>query len=103
MHEPAEDGDNGCINTHEYEYTVHIVLEGMNPGFIVALCLTQVQRPHGISIVIEIANHTRHFRGHWLSGVATRSFRVTRLIVFACIFSNVLDSEYIGATRERPR
>ena len=69
-------------NTHEYENAVHIVFEGMNPGFIVTLCFTQVKRPHGIGVVIEITDHARCFGENWLSGIV-RSSSITRLSSFA--------------------
>jgi hypothetical protein len=55
---------DGDINTHEYEDTVHIIFEGMNAGFVVTLCFTQVKRPHRIGVVIEIADHARCFGGN---------------------------------------
>ena len=64
IHEIEVDNDDGDINTHEYEGAVHIVFEGMEPGFVVTLCFTQVKRPHGIGVVIEIADHARCFGGN---------------------------------------
>ena len=75
VHENVVTRDDEDINTDEYEDAVHIVFEGMKPGFIVALCFTQVKRPHRIGVVIEISNHGRCFGRNWLSGVV-RSSRV---------------------------
>jgi hypothetical protein len=38
VHEVGLDNDDGDRNTHKYEDTFHIVFEGMDPGFVVALC-----------------------------------------------------------------
>ena len=53
------------INTYEYEDTVHIILEGMDAAFIMALCFTSVKRPQWIGVIIKIADHMRHFGGRW--------------------------------------
>ena len=39
VHELGVD-DDGNLNTHEYEDAVHIVFEGMDPAFVMALCFT---------------------------------------------------------------
>jgi hypothetical protein len=65
--------DDRDKNTYEYEDTVHIIFEGMDPAFIMALCFTCMKRPHGIGVIIEISDHTRHFGGSWLSDVARSS------------------------------
>ena len=33
-------GDDGDMNTHKYDNTVHLVFDGMDPSFIMALCFT---------------------------------------------------------------
>jgi hypothetical protein len=60
-----EENNDGYINTHEDEDTVHIVFERMDPGLIVALCLVEMERPHGIGVVVEIADYARHSGGNW--------------------------------------
>jgi hypothetical protein len=81
-HEIGVANYDGDIITHEDEDAVHILFEGMNAGFVVALRFTQVKRPHGIGVVIKIADHAMRFGGNWLSGVV-RSFSITRLSIFA--------------------
>ena len=39
---------------HEYEDAAHIVFQAMNVGFVMALCFTQMKRPHHIGIAIEV-------------------------------------------------
>ena len=40
MHEIGVDDDDGNMNTHKYEDTIHIVFERMDAGFVMALCFT---------------------------------------------------------------
>jgi hypothetical protein len=81
----GEERNDGNINTHEYEDNVHIVLERMNPGFIVALCFIQMKRPQGVGVVVEIPDHARHSRGRLLSGGVARNCIATKLCLFTCI------------------
>ena len=39
-HEPGVEENDGDRSTHEYEDAVHVILEGMDPSFVVALCFT---------------------------------------------------------------
>ena len=88
VHENVVTRDDEDINTDEYEDAIHIVFEGMNSAFIVALCFIQVKRPHRIGVVIEIADHGRCVGGNWLSGVVRSSrISITRLRIFTYMLS----------------
>ena len=71
-------------DTYEYEDAVHIVFEGIDPGFVVTLRFTQMKRPHGIGIVIEISDHVRHFGRNWRIGVGKISD--ARSNISTCMF-----------------
>ena len=40
VHEIRTNDDDGDMDTHKYEDTVHIVFERMDAGFVMALCFT---------------------------------------------------------------
>jgi hypothetical protein len=51
------------IWTDKYKDTIHIVLQSLNAGFVVALSFFPIKGPEGISTTIKIAYHTRFSAG----------------------------------------
>jgi hypothetical protein len=51
------------IWTDKYKYTIHVILQRLNPGFVVALRFFAVKRPEGVSTAIKIAYHARSLAG----------------------------------------
>jgi hypothetical protein len=47
------------IWTDEYKDTIHVFLQRLNAGFVVALGFFPVERPEGISTAVKIAYHAR--------------------------------------------
>ena len=47
------------IWTDKYKNTIHVVLQSLNPGLVVALCFFPVKRPEGVGTAVKIANHAR--------------------------------------------
>lgn len=43
--------------THEYKDTVHIILQGLYPGLVVALGFLFVERPQSVGTVVKVPNH----------------------------------------------
>jgi hypothetical protein len=75
VHEIVAENDN---NTYEDEDTIHIIFEGMDPGFLVTCRFLDMKRQQGIGAVLEIPDHARSRR----SGIAI----ITRYIFYACMF-----------------
>jgi hypothetical protein len=51
--------DSDKIWTDEYKDTIHVILQRLNPGFVVTLRFFAVKRPEGVSTAIKIAYHAR--------------------------------------------
>ena len=47
------------IWTDEYKDTIHVILQRLNPGFVVALRFFSVKRPERVGTAIKIAYHAR--------------------------------------------
>jgi hypothetical protein len=45
--------------TDEYKDTVHVVLQSVNPGFVVGLSFFPVKTPECVSTSVEIPYHAR--------------------------------------------
>src|SRR6266849_1601827 len=45
--------------TDEYEDAIHIVLQSLNEGFVVALCFFPINTPEGIGTALKVTNHAR--------------------------------------------
>jgi len=49
----------GKIWTDEYKNTIHVVLQCLNPSFVVALSFLPVESPERISTAIKVPYHAR--------------------------------------------
>jgi hypothetical protein len=47
------------IWTDKYKDTIHVVLQRLNPGFVVALRFFSIKRPERVGTAIKIAYHAR--------------------------------------------
>ena len=47
------------IWTDKYKDTIHVILQRLNPGFVVTLCFFPVKSPERVGTAIKIAYHAR--------------------------------------------
>lgn len=47
------------IWTDKYKHPVHVVLQSLNPRFVMALCFFPIKSPESISTALEVTNHAR--------------------------------------------
>ena len=47
------------IWTNKYKDTIHVVLQSLDLGLVVALCFVPVKRPEGVGTAVKIAYHAR--------------------------------------------
>jgi hypothetical protein len=47
------------IWTDEYKDPIHVVLQSLNPGFVMGFCFFPIKSPESIGTALEVTNHTR--------------------------------------------
>ena len=68
--------------TNKYKDTIHIVLQRLNAGFVVALCFFPIKRPQRVSTAVKIADHTR-----FLARIIIRVGAAFAMVVSYCLLS----------------